>query len=181
MIGTKCENIVNVWNDIMPSDKLRSLFLRPKQKHLTECRKINGKMFQLAKTTWKHSEKRHMHHVHLPKLLPSTNLERWGWKGLILLLIFKVQERTKINLNWKSFQRLRKETDIWRFLRVHRYPTATNVNFTGQVNPSQLRQRPQAICVGLQPNIQQTALFEAFDPALQHGGTPLTFSHWVQQ
>lgn len=84
---------------------------------------------------------------------------------MILLLIFKVQKRTKKDLNWKSFQRLRKETDIWRLLRVRRYPTATNVNFTGQVNPSQLRQRPRAICLGLQPNIQQTALFEAFDPA----------------
>jgi len=96
---------------------------------------------------------------------------------MILLLIFKVQEITKKTLNWKSFQRLRKKADIWRLLRVSRYPTATNVNFAGQVNSSQLRQQPRAICVGLKPNIQQTALFEAFDPALQFRGNPLTFSH----
>ncbi len=77
----------------------------------------------------------------------------------------RFKNEPKKDLNWKSFQRLRKETDIWRLLRVRRYPTVTNVNFTGQVNPSQLRQRPRAICLGLQPNIQQTALFEAFDPA----------------
>lgn len=84
-------------------------------------------------------------------------------------------------LNWKSFQRLQKKADFWRLLRVPRYPTATNVNFPGQVNSSQLRQQPRAICVGLKPNIQQTALFETFDPALQLRGKPLTFSHWVQQ
>lgn len=94
----------------------------------------------------------------------KLSMERLAHDSIIDL---QGSRKNQKNLNWKPFQRLRKKKDIWRLLRVSRYPTATNVNFTGQVNGSQLLQQPQAICVGLKLNIQQTALFEAFDPALQ--------------
>ncbi len=74
----------------------------------------------------------------------------------------KEPENISTGSHFSVFVKKQISGDFWEYCRS---PTATNVNFTGQVNPSQLRQRPRAICLGLQPNIQQTALFEAFDPA----------------
>lgn len=154
----------------MLSGKLRGSSLCLKKMHLTWCSKWNGKIFQLDKISQNYMKAK-WKEAYVPCSFARTFGKHATWKlsterlAQESIINLKGLGKYQKNLNWKPFQHIGRVADIWRLLRVSRYPNATNVNFTRQVNASQLRQRPQAICVGLQPNIQQTALFEAFDPA----------------